>query len=83
MNDKIVPVAAIYHWLPDGTCKTEPLYSEADVTPLRDMLIQLEWCFNHAAGVAACPLCEFAEDVGYGGGHAPDCALAALLERIR
>jgi hypothetical protein len=46
------------------------------------MLRELEWQFNDRAGVGVCPSCRCTEDVGYGGGHAPDCRLASLLKAL-
>lgn len=77
---KIIPIAAIYHWLPDGSCKSETLYSETDVAPLREMLLKLEWGdYTDIGELPCCPLCTGVKRYG----HTLDCALAALLERIR
>lgn len=85
----IVPVAAVYHWLADGTCKAEALYGEADVSALREMLLRLEWAARETDAsnceYACCPECGTlqCENIGKPTSHEVRCALAALLERIR
>lgn len=52
---------------------------------MREMLLKLEWSGNQS--LACCPKCERRPPSKYDKvpslGHAHDCALAALLDRIR